>query len=60
MNDDILSIIPPSFPYDLDAKIFCFHDEEGNPIGEPYSYNDKLKALKDISGINNELLGEPE
>ncbi len=55
--DKILTITPLPFPFDEDEKIFRFTDEEGNEIGEPYSYNDWIQKIKDISGISQELLG---
>jgi len=55
--DYIKKLPPPALPYNLDDKIFYRTDEEGNQIGEPYSYNDWLKMLKDISGVDKELLG---
>lgn len=57
--NDILEITPPKFPIDLDAKVFQSHDEDGNPIGEKYSYNDFVKQIEDISGVSKELLGMP-
>jgi hypothetical protein len=32
-------------PYGLDDKIFQPTDDEGNVIGEPYSYNDHIKRM---------------
>jgi hypothetical protein len=53
-------IDPPKIPFDLDAKIFYHTDEEGNPVEGPYSYMDQVKILKDIAGVNEELLGKVE
>ncbi len=58
MNDEIEQITPPNFPYLMEEKIFTPTDEEGNAIGENYSYNDWLKKIEDISGINYDLLGK--
>lgn len=55
--DEIQPIIPSPFPFDVNDKIFSCTDDEGNIIGEPYSYNDFIQEIKDISGINEELLG---
>ena len=57
-SDEIQKIIPPNFPYGLDDKIFLSMDENGALIGEPFSYNDLLKRLENISGINEEFLGK--
>jgi hypothetical protein len=57
MNNEILEIIPPKLPFDVNEKIFNSMDEEGNIIGESYSYNDYIKFINDISGINDDLLG---
>jgi len=56
--DEIIEITPASLPYDLDEKIFVNCDEHGIPIGQPYSYNDYLKFIESISGVNEEFLGE--
>ncbi len=59
LDEDIMRINAPPLPYDMDANIFNHVDEEtGEIYGEPYSYNDWLKSIKDISGVNEELLGE--
>lgn len=58
MQDEILKITPPSLPYDLEDKIFFNIDDEGNIIGEPYSYMDSVRMLNNISGINPDLLGK--
>ncbi len=55
---EILEIIPCALPFGLDDKIFYNIDEEGNPIGEPYSYNDSVQLINSISGVNNDLCGE--
>lgn len=57
MNEDILEIECTPLPFGLDEKIFHYYDDEGNIIGEPYSYNDWIQRIKDISGVNEELLG---
>jgi len=57
MNQEIEKIIPPPLPYALDDKIFNYTDEEENIISDPYSYNDWIQKIKDISGVNEELLG---
>lgn len=56
--NDILPLTPPPLPFALDDKIFYTTDEEGEPIGEPWSFNDWKKELDDISGINEDLLGK--
>lgn len=59
VNDiEPINSLESQLPFGLDDKIFYFHDEDGNHIGEPYSYNDYLQKLKDISGVNPELCGE--
>ena len=56
--DNILRIDPIPFPFDLDDKRFHRVDEEtGEEIGEPYSYNDWLNEIRNISGVNEDLLG---
>ncbi len=57
MNNEILSIIPPPLPFSLNEKLFQSCDDEGNPIGEKYSYNDFILEIENISGINEDLLG---
>lgn len=57
MNPEIKLIQPAPFPYDLDAKIFCLVDSEGEQIGDKYSFNDFLQEIKDISGVSEEFLG---
>ncbi len=47
----------PDLPFDPDAKIYGNFDDEGNPIGGLYSYNDCVKWMNGMSGINPELLG---
>lgn len=57
-TSDILEIFAQPLPFDPDAKIFHHFDEEtGEEISPPSSYNDFLKQIIDISGINEELLG---
>lgn len=56
--NEIKEIIPLPLPFDLDDKIFCHIDHEtGEILGENYSYNDWMRRIQDISGINDELLG---
>lgn len=61
MNDEIQEMTPLSLPFDPDDKIF-YHsyededDEEENEIGEPYSYNEWIQKIKDMSGVNEEFL----
>lgn len=56
MNDEELEKInPPTLPYGLDEKIFHDTDEDGNTIEPPYSYNDFLERIKNISGVNSDL-----
>lgn len=57
MNDEIEPIIPLPLPFSLDEKVFQDRDDEGNILGEPYSMNDALKFLENISGINEDLMG---
>lgn len=54
--DDLEPITPPDLPFGLDDKIF-YNNNHGNPVGKPYSYNDFLQELENISGVNPELLG---
>jgi len=54
-NEEIEPIRPIPLPFSLDDKIFKCVDEEGNIIGKDYSYNDWLKKLESISGVNKEL-----
>ena len=44
-------------PFDLDENIFHFSDDDGNIIGESYSYNDLIQEIKNISRVNADLLG---
>lgn len=55
---EIEKITPLPLPFDENEKIFNFTDDEGNLIGEPYSYNDWLKMITDISGVSEDLMGE--
>ena len=48
----------PDMPFDPDDKIFHYTDDQGDEIGDPYCYNDWLKEIEKISGVNDELLGE--
>lgn len=45
-------------PYNADDKIFQVTDDMGNIVGEPYSWNDCTKMIENMSGIDEELLGE--
>ena len=54
-KDEILPINPIPTPFGLNDKIFHRCDEEGNEIGEPYSYNEWIQKFKDISGVNKEF-----
>lgn len=60
MNDEIIPITYFHLPFSLDEKIFQCVDDEGESIGDPYSYKDCIKELKNISGVNQELLGTIE
>jgi hypothetical protein len=58
MNEEILELTPLPLPHNYDEKMFQDCDEEtGEPIGELYSYSDWVQRIKDISGINDDLLG---
>ncbi len=50
-------ITPPHLPFSLDEKVFQVYDEDGEPIGQPHSYNDFIKQINNISGVNPDLLG---
>lgn len=56
--DQIQEIIPSPLPYGFKDKVFQDCDEEGNPIGMPYSYMDRIRLLESISGVNEDLIGE--
>lgn len=63
INGDMIEEIKPfDLPFDLDDKIFlipCPHYGENiecDCIPEYESYNDQIKRLKSISGINEDLL----
>ena len=58
LKDEIIQINPPNLPFSCDAKIFNTTDDEGEIIGEPYSYNDFIKEIEDIWGVNEDLLGK--
>ncbi len=52
-----LEVLP--LPFNQDDKIFFPIDQEtGEIIGDPYSFNDFIQKINDISGINEELLGK--
>jgi len=55
---EIETIHPTALPFPSDEKIFHFCDEEGYFIGEPSSYDDFIKEIKSISGVNEELMGK--
>lgn len=57
---DILQITPISLPFDINDKILSCIDDQGNIIETPYSYLDGLNEIKNMSGINPELLGPYE
>lgn len=59
-NDEILEIIPCTSPFKTDEKIFFVLDEEGNISGEKYSLDEWIEIIKNISGINEELLGRSD
>ncbi len=45
--------------FDENAKIYCEVDENtGEVLGEPYSFKDWLDRIKNISGVNEELMGK--
>lgn len=61
-EEEILDITPLPLPFDPAAKIFDpftgeDEDNEREP-SEPYSYNEWIQCINDISGINEELLGK--
>lgn len=66
MRDDILQIDSAPMPFDLNEKMFWVHlsDDENHDCHEcdcyQESYNDWLKKLQDMSGVNQELLGPAE
>jgi hypothetical protein len=60
-NDEIKPLVALPLPYNSDDKIFsCVDEETGEIIGEPYSYNDFLNKIENISRINKQLLGSVE
>jgi hypothetical protein len=54
---EILEISPLPLPFDANDKIFLCTDEEGEIIGESYSYNDWIEKIKNIARINEDLIG---
>lgn len=57
LHEEILPIIPPSLPFGLDDKIFHHINEDSDEeYREPYSLNDFSQSIKDIAGVNPELL----
>ncbi len=54
MMDDILPVNPLPLPFNEDDKIFSYLDDEGQVISEPYSYNDWIQEIKNISGVNQD------
>lgn len=59
-TDNIIPIISLPLPFNTSDKIFSVTDENGNIIGDKYSYDDFIQEIKDISGVNPELLGSFE
>lgn len=57
LNKLIQAPPPLQFPYHPDDKVFKYVDEEGNEIGDPYSYNEWIEKIKSFSCVNEELLG---
>lgn len=55
--DGTITIDPLPLPFNAYDKIFYCNDAEGNKIGEPYSYNDFMQQIKDMSGVSPELMG---
>ncbi len=52
-------VMYPPLPFSDDEKIFiCTDMETGEIIGEHYSYNDCIKQIIDISGVNPDLFGK--
>lgn len=59
--DEIEPIQSLHLPFKPDDKIFnCVDEDTGEIIGEPYNLNDWCQKIKDISGVNEELLGEKD
>ena len=58
MNDELMKITPMPIPFNEDDKIFLSTDEDGNIIGEPFSYNDFIKKINDLCGVEEDLLGK--
>lgn len=56
--DDIEPIMCTPPPFGLDDKIFYINDEDGNCLDGPFSYNDCIQMIKNVSGVSPELLGE--
>ena len=58
---EIQWVTPLPLPFNLDDTIFNYTDQEtGEMLGGPYSYNDWLKIIQNISGVTPDLLGERE
>lgn len=56
--NEIKKIVPSALWFDPNEKIFQMIDEETEEaIGDPYSYNDWIQSLMDISGVSEDLLG---
>lgn len=55
--DEIQSIIPPSFPFNLDKKIFKVCGCEDDCECQLVSWNERMQYLIDISGCSPDLLG---
>lgn len=63
-DEEIEKILPPMLPFNFEDKIFksCTEDCEDSCecSKNPYSMNDWIKSLTDISGVNPELMGRNE
>jgi len=55
MNDEMQCLVTLELPFDPNEKIFNSVDEDGKALGDPYSYNDFLEEMKNISGISRDL-----
>lgn len=59
MMEEILKITTAPLNFSPNDKIFqTFDEDSGKPIREPYSYNDWIIQIKNISGISEEFLGK--
>lgn len=59
-NQEIMEITPPPLCFDENAKIFFTVDEDTGEVLENYSFNEWLEKIKNISGINEDLIGKNE